>query len=48
VVDVVVDGAQRGAQVGWGLRLICGEEGVQDPVVDLGVEDRESEAVGVS
>ena len=40
-----VDGAQGGAQRWWGLWPVGGHQRSQDPVVDLGVEDREREAV---
>ena len=46
MVDVVVDGAQGGTEVGWGLGLVGGEQRPEDAVVDFGVEDREAEAVG--
>jgi hypothetical protein len=45
MIDVTVDGAQRGAEFGWGLGLIAGNEGSQDAVVDFAVEDREAESV---
>ena len=46
LVDLLVDGAQGGAELGWGLGLADGEQQGQDAVVDFGVEDREGEAVG--
>jgi hypothetical protein len=42
---VLVDGAQRLAQWRWGRWLVGGQQRDEDPVVDLGVEDREAEAV---
>jgi hypothetical protein len=48
LVDCVLDGAERGAQFGWRVGLTAGgEQRSEDPVVDLGVEDREPDAVGV-
>ena len=41
LVDLLVDGAQCGAELGWGLGLAGGEQRDKDAVVDLGVEDRE-------
>jgi hypothetical protein len=29
LVDVLVDGVECGAEFGWGLGLVCGEEGVR-------------------
>jgi len=43
---VLVDGAQGGAQLRWGLRCGGGQQRPQDAVVDLGVEDRERLTVG--
>jgi hypothetical protein len=45
VVDVLVDGVQGVAEGWWRLGLAGGEQGFEDAVVDLGVEDREAEAV---
>jgi hypothetical protein len=42
---VLVDGAQRGAYWWWGLWRGGGQQRSEHPVVDLGVEDREGEAV---
>lgn len=46
VVDVLVDGPERGAQGRWCLGLVGGEQRAQQPVVQLGVEDRAADAVG--
>ena len=46
-VDVMFDGAECSAELGWSLGLAGREERAQDPVVDLGAEDGESQAVGV-
>jgi hypothetical protein len=43
---VLVDGAQGGAESGWGLGLAGGQERAQLAVVDFGVEDRDLDAVG--
>jgi hypothetical protein len=45
-IDVLVEGVQRGAEFGWRLGLVGGEERAQDAVVDLGVEECETEPVG--
>ena len=45
-VDVVVDGAQGGSEFGGCLGLVGGQERAQEPVVELGVEDRDFGAVG--
>ncbi len=49
-----VDGTQGGSEFGWGLGLVGGPERAQQPVVQLGIEDRDldpvegqDEAVGV-
>ena len=42
----MVDDAQCVAERGRGLGLVPGHERAQDAVVDLGVEDREAQAVG--
>ena len=44
--DVVVDGAQGGAEFGRGLGLVGGQERAQQAVVELGVKDRGLDAVG--
>src|SRR5271169_2099117 len=46
VLDVVVDGAQGVPELGGCLGLAGGQQGPQEPVVDLGVEDRGADAVG--
>src|SRR6266545_7706969 len=47
LVDRVLDRVERGAQFGWRVGLGSGgEQRSEDPVVDLGVEDREPDAVG--
>ena len=43
----VFDCAEGGAELGRGLGLAGGEQRGQDPVVDLGVEDREARPSGV-
>ena len=43
---MLVDGAQGGAEFGRGLGLVGGQERAQEPVVQLGVEDRDLEPVG--
>jgi len=43
---VAGDGRQRGAQVGGCLGLVRGGERDEQPVVDLGVEDGDPDAVG--
>jgi hypothetical protein len=45
VLDVGVDSAQGCAEFGWGLGLVGGQQGAQEPVVELGVEDRGAQAV---
>jgi hypothetical protein len=45
VVDLVVDDAQGLAELGWGWWLVGGQQGAEQPVVELGVEDRHPEAV---
>jgi len=43
LIDVLGRGCERGgAELGWRLGLVGGEERCQDAVVDLGVEDREA------
>jgi len=44
---MLVDGAQRGPEFSRGLGLVGGQERAQEPVVQLGVEDRDADAVGV-
>jgi hypothetical protein len=39
--DVLVDGAERGSEFGRSLGLVGGQQWAQEPVVDLGVEDRD-------
>ena len=46
--DVLVDGAQSGAVFPVGPGLVGGQEWAQQPVVQLGVEDRDPGAVGGS
>ena len=46
LVDVLVEGVQRGAEFGWCLGLVGGEERAQHALVDLGVETGETEPVG--
>jgi hypothetical protein len=48
VVDVLVDGVQRLAERRGCRGLAGGHERAQQPVVQLGVEDGEAGAVGVS
>jgi hypothetical protein len=43
--DVNVDGAQGVSQWRWRGRVVCGEKRAQESVVQLGVEDRESQPV---
>ena len=45
VVDVAGDGGERGAEGRWGLGLVGGGERDEEPVVDLGVEDGDADAV---
>ena len=45
IVDVAGDGCQRGAELGGCLGLVRGSERDQEPVVDLGVEDGDADAV---
>jgi hypothetical protein len=45
VVDVMGDGGGRGLEFGWCLGLVGGDEGNQEPVVDLEVEDGDADAV---
>ena len=40
VLDVGVDSVQGCPEFGWGLGLVGGEQQPQEPVVQLGVEDR--------
>src|SRR2546421_2033790 len=44
--DLTIDDAKGGAERGRSLGLVARHERAQDPVVDLGVEDREPQAVG--
>lgn len=48
-MGVVVDGAfergERAADVGWGGRLVGGEQGAQEPVFELAVEDGDADAL---
>jgi len=46
VVDVAGDGGERGAEFWWGLGLVGGGERDEEPVVDLGVEDGDPDAIG--
>jgi hypothetical protein len=41
-----VDGAQGIAERGRGLGLVTGHQRAQEPVMHLGVEDREAQAIG--
>jgi len=41
----VIDGAEGGAEWRRGLGLVAGHERAQDAIVDLGVENREPDAV---
>ncbi len=45
-VDVPIEGVQGGAEFGWCLGLVGGEEWGEDAVVDFGVEDGEAQTVG--
>jgi len=45
VLDVGVDSAQGCPEFGWGLGLVGGQQRPQEPVVQLGVEDRGATAV---
>jgi hypothetical protein len=45
---VLVDGVQDGAESGWGLGLVGGQQWAQQPVVELGVEDGDLDPVGGS
>jgi hypothetical protein len=45
VVDVAGDRGERGPQFWWGLGLVGGGERDQQPVIDLGVEDGDADAV---
>ena len=44
-VDVLVESVHGGAEFGWGLGLVGGEERGEDAVVDLGVEQGKPETV---
>src|SRR5256886_10375206 len=44
-VDMVGDGGQGAAEFGWGLGLIGGGEWDEEPVVELGVEHGDADAV---
>jgi len=41
LIDVLVERAECGTELGWCLGLVGGEERGEDAVVDLGVEDGE-------
>ena len=43
---MLVDGAEGGAEFGWGLGLVGGQQWAQQPVVQLGVEDGDLDSVG--
>ena len=45
IIDVAGDGRQRGAESGWRLGLDRGGERDEQPIVDLGVEDGDADAV---
>ena len=46
VVDLVVNDAQGLAELGWGWWPVGGQQGDEQAVVELGVEDRRPDAVG--
>jgi hypothetical protein len=45
-IDVAGDSGQGCSELGWGLGLVGGGERNEHPVVDLGVEDGDADAVG--
>lgn len=45
-VDVTGDGGQGGSELGWGLGLVSSGERDEHPVIDLGVEDSDADALG--
>ena len=46
VVDVAVDRGQRATELGWCWGFVGSDERANEPVVDLGVEDRHALSVG--
>src|SRR6266511_356324 len=45
-VDVAGDGLEGGPELGWRLGLVCGDERDYEPVVELGIEDGDADALG--
>jgi hypothetical protein len=48
IIDMAGDGCQCAAELWWCLGLVRGSERDEQAVVDLGVEDGDADAVGVS
>jgi hypothetical protein len=46
VVDLPIDDAQGVAKLEWSWWPISGQQGAEQPVVELGVEDRHLDALG--
>jgi hypothetical protein len=47
-IDVAVEHLKGRSELWWGLGLVGGQQRAEQPVVDLGVEHRNPQAVGVS